>query len=308
MKQGEQPMSDFAWQFSESLAEVVEKTASGVVRISARRRRGPSSGVLWPDGVIVTTHHVLEWEEDIEIGLPDGTTATAAVAGRDPATDLAALRVSGSTPAPAEWGEAKEVKAGNLVLSMSRPGPRIRPSLGIVGVVGEAWRTPMGGRIDTEIQTDLGIHTGFSGSALVDLRGRVIGVNTAGFFRGVASVIPTSTVRRVVESLLAHGQVQRGYLGIVTQPVRLPAALGEQLGQETALLLSSVQPGSPADHAGLVLGDVLLAFDGAPLRHPGELLPLLEEEKIGHESTLKVLRGGEAREVRITVGARNGKE
>jgi serine protease DegQ len=136
----------------------------------------------------------------------------------------------------------------------------------------------------------------------------VIGVNTAGFFRGVASVIPTSTVRRVVESLLAHGQVQRGYLGIVTQPVRLPAALGEQLGQGTALLLSSVQPDSPADHAGLVLGDVLLAFDGTSLRHPGDLLPLLEEEKIGHESTLKVLRGGEAREVRITVGARNGKE
>jgi S1-C subfamily serine protease len=297
MKEGEQPMSDFAWQFSESLAAVVEKTASGVVRISGRRRRGPSSGVLWPDGVIVTTHHVLEWEEDIEIGLPDGTMATAAVAGRDPATDLAALRISGAAPStagPAEWGDAKEVKAGNLVLSMSRPGPRIRPSLGMVGVVGEAWRTP--------------IHTGFSGSALVDMRGSVIGVNTAGFFRGVASVIPTSTVRRVVESLLTHGQVQRGYLGIVTQPVRLPAALGEQLGQETALLLSSVQPGSPADHARLVLGDVLLAFDGAPLRHPGELLPLLEEEKIGHESTLKVLRGGEAREVRITVGARNGRE
>jgi len=301
-------MSDFAWQFSESLAAVVEKTAGGVVRISGRRRRGPSSGVLWSEGVIVTAHHVLEWEEDIEIGLPDGTTATATVAGRDPATDLAALRVSGSTPAPAEWGEAGEVKVGHLVLSMSRPGPRIRPSLGIVGVAGEAWRTPMGGRIDAEIQTDLGIHTGFSGSALVDLRGRVIGVNTAGFFRGVASVVPTSTVRRVVESLLAHGQVQRGYLGIVTQPVRLPAALGEQLGQGTALLVSSVQPESPADKAGLVLGDVLLAFDGIPLRHPGDLLPLLEEEKIGQESTLKVLRGGEAREVRITVGARNGRE
>jgi S1-C subfamily serine protease len=166
----------------------------------------------------------------------------------------------------------------------------------------------MGGRIDAEIQTDLGIHTGFSGSALVDLKGRVLGVNTAGFFRGVASVVPTSTVRRVVESLLAHGQVQRGYLGIVTQPVRLPAALGEQLGQGTALLLSSVQPGSPADQAGLVLGDVLLAFEGTPLRHPGDLLPLLDEERIGREATLKVLRGGEARDVRITVGARNGKE
>jgi S1-C subfamily serine protease len=301
-------MSDFAWQFSESLAGVVEKTAAGVVRIHGRRRRGPSSGVIWSEGVVVTTHHVLEWEEDIEIGLPDGSTATAAVAGRDPATDLAALRVSGSTPGPAEWGGAEEVKAGHLVLSLSRPGSRIRPSLGIVGAVGEAWRTPMGGKIDVEIQTDLGIHTGFSGSALVDMKGRVLGVNTAGFYRGVASVVPTSTVRRAVESLLAHGQVQRGYLGIVTQPVRLPAALGESLGQGTALLLSSVQPSSPADQAGLVLGDVLLAFEGIPLHHPGDLLPLLDEERIGREATLKVLRGGEARDVQITVGTRNGKE
>ena len=301
-------MSDFAWQFSESLAGVVEKTAAGVVRIHGRRRRGPSSGVTWSEGVVVTTHHVLEWEEDIEIGLPDGTTTTAAVAGRDPATDLAALRLSGSAPPPPEWGGAEEVKAGHLVLSVSRPGPWVRTSLGMVGVVGEAWRTPMGGKIDAEIQTDLGIHTGFSGSALVDLKGRVLGVNTAGFYRGVASVVPASTVRRVVASLLAHGQVQRGYLGIVTQPVRLPTALGESLGQGTALLVSSVQPGSPADRGGLVLGDVLLAFEGTPLRHPGDLLPLLDEERIGHEATLKVLRGGEVREVRVTVGARNGKE
>src|SRR5258706_15710851 len=118
MKEGEQPMSDFAWQFSESLAAVVEKTAAGVVRISGRRRRGPSSGVLWPEGVIVTTHHVLEGEEDIEIGLPDGTTATAAVAGRDPPTDLPARRVSGSTPAPAELGGAGAGEGGHPVLAM----------------------------------------------------------------------------------------------------------------------------------------------------------------------------------------------
>ncbi len=304
-------MSDSAWQFSESLAEVVEKVAAGVVRIHGRRRRGPSTGVVWSEGVVVTTHHVLEWEEDIEIGLPDGGTTTASLAGRDPATDLAALRLAGTSPAPAPWdlGEVKtEVKTGHLVLGLSRPGRGIRASLGMVGAVGEAWRTPMGGRIDADVQTDLGIHTGFSGGALADLKGRVIGLNTAGFYRGVASVIPTATVRRVVGSLLAHGQVRRGYLGVVTQPVRLPAALGEQLGQETALLLTSVQPGSAADQAGLVLGDVLLAFEGTPLRHPGDLLPLLDEETIGREATLRVLRGGEIREVRVTVGARNGRE
>jgi S1-C subfamily serine protease len=300
-------MNDFAWQFSESLAGAVEKAAAGVVRLNGRRRR-PSSGVIWSQGVVVTTHHVLEWEEDIAVGLPDGSTTTAAVIGRDPSTDLAALRVAGPTPEPPEWGGAAEVKAGHLVLSLSRPGQRIRASLGMVGAVGEGWRTPMGGRIDTEIQTDLGIHTGFSGSALVDLRGRVLGVNTAGIYRATANVIPTATVRRVVDALLAHGQVRRGYLGIGTQPVRLPRELAERLGQPSGLLIVSVEPGSPADQAGLVLGDAILAFEGTPLRHPGELLPLLEEERIGKEATLSILRAGEVREIRVTVGARNGKE
>jgi S1-C subfamily serine protease len=300
-------MNDFAWQFSESLAGAVEKAGAGVVRLNGRRRR-PSSGVIWSQGVVVTTHHVLEWEEDIAVGLPDGGTTTASVIGRDPSTDLAALRVAGATPVPPEWGDAGEAKAGHLVLSLSRPGERIRASLGMVGAVGEAWRTPMGGWIDTEIQTDLGIHTGFSGSALVDLRGRVIGVNTAGIYRATANVIPTATVGRVVDALLAHGQVQRGYLGIGTQPVRLPRGLAESLGQPSGLLIVSVEPESPAELAGLVLGDTILAFEGTALRHPAELLPLLEEERIGKEAALSVLRAGEVREVRVTVGARNGKK
>jgi len=300
-------MNDFAWQFSESLAGAVDKASAGVVRISGRRRR-PSSAVVWSSGVLVTTHHVLEWEEDIEVGLPDGNTTTASVVGRDPSTDLAALRVSGTTPEPPEWGDAGEVKAGHLVMSLSRPGRKIWASLGLVGSAGESWRTPMGGRIDSEIQTDLGIHTGFSGSALVDMRGRVIGVNTAGIYRATASVIPTATVRRVMDALLSHGQVRRGYLGIGTQPVRLPRDLAERLGQPSGLLVISVEPDSPAGQGGLVLGDTILVFEGTPLRHPGELMPLLDEETIGREATLSILRAGEIREIRVTVGARNGKK
>src|SRR5215203_5105840 len=113
-------MNDFAWQFSESLAGVVEKAAAGVVSIRGRKRRVPSSGVLWSEGVVVTTHHVLEWDEDIEIGLPDGAAKTASVVGRDPATDLAALRLAVAAPAAtdwrSEWGEAGEVKAGHLIV------------------------------------------------------------------------------------------------------------------------------------------------------------------------------------------------
>jgi S1-C subfamily serine protease len=121
-------------------------------------------------------------------------------------------------------------------------------------------------------------------------------------------VIPTATVRRVVEALLAHGTVRRGYLGIVTQPVRLPAAVAEKIGQTGALLVTSVEPDSPADQGGLVLGDAIVAFEGTLLRHPGELLPLLEEERIGKEATLRVLRAGEVQEIRVTVGVRDGNE
>lgn len=298
-------MNDFAWQFSESLAGAVERAAAGVVSIKGRRRRVPSSGILWSEGVVVTAHHVLEWDEDIEIGLPDGTTTTASVVGRDPATDLAALRLAVSAPATVEWKESGEVKAGHLVVGLSRPGRRVRARLGIVGGVDEAWRTPLGGRIDADLQTDLPIHHGYSGSALMDLKGRVLGVNTAGIYRATAVVIPTATVRRVMESLLSHGSVRRGYLGISTQPVRLPAPIAERIGQGTALLVTSVQPGSPADQGGLVLGDAITAFEGTPLRHPGELLPLLEEERIGKEAALGVLRAGEIREIRVTVGTRN---
>src|SRR5690349_12888300 len=119
-------MNDFAWQLSESLSGAVEKAAAGVVSIRGRRRRVPSSGVLFSEGVVATAHHVMEWDEDIEVGLPDGTTTTATVVGRDPSTDLAALRLAVSTPAPTVWGDTSEVKAGHLILGLSRPGRRAR--------------------------------------------------------------------------------------------------------------------------------------------------------------------------------------
>src|SRR5262245_42340718 len=125
---GEQSMNEFAWQFSESLAGVIEKAAAGVVSIKGRRRRVPSSGVIWSEGAIVTAHHVMEWDEDIEIGLPDGSTATAAVVGRDPATDLAALRFSGSSHGAVEGAGAGGGKTGHVVHSVSGRAAAIGPS------------------------------------------------------------------------------------------------------------------------------------------------------------------------------------
>jgi S1-C subfamily serine protease len=296
-------MVDLARDLSETLAGVVERVAPAVVRVEGRRR-GPSTGVVWSEDVVATADHVLEWDEDVTVGLPDGGTATATVVGRDPGTDVAALRVTGGRLTPPSWSAADGLKVGHLVLAVSRPGRTAQARLGIVSALGEPWRPPAGGRLDRYLQSDVPIHTGFSGSALVDVAGRLLGLNTTGLLRATPLAVPAATVRRVVESLLAHGQVRRGYLGIGTQAVRLPAPFDQQLGQETGLLVSSVQPDSPAARGGVLLGDVLVAFDGHPLRHPGELVPLLDEERIGAEAKARVLRAGEPREVAVVVGAR----
>ena len=296
-------MADPLEQFSDALAAVVERTAPAVVRVEGRRR-GAASGVAWSEDVVVTTHHALEWDEDISVGLPEGKTDKASLAGRDPSTDLAVLRVPGAGLRPPNWSDLDGLKVGHLVLAVSRPGRTAQARMGLIAALADGWRTPSGGKVDRYLQTDLPLHPGFSGSALVDVAGRVRGLNTAGLLRGTATAMPVATVRRVVESLLAHGQVRRGYLGVGAQPVRLPAGAGQAADQTAALLVSSVQAESPASRAGLMLGDVLLALDGHPLAHPADLLPLLDEDRIGAPSRARVLRGGEVREVEIVIGAR----
>jgi len=300
-------MADPLEQFSDALAAVVERTAPAVVRVEGRRR-GAASGVAWSEDVVVTTHHALEWDEDISVGLPEGKTDKASLAGRDPSTDLAVLRVPGAGLRPPNWSDLDGLKVGHLVLAVSRPGRTAQARMGLIAALADGWRTPSGGKVDRYLQTDLPLHPGFSGSALVDVAGRVRGLNTAGLLRGTATAMPVATVRRVVESLLAHGQVRRGYLGVGAQPVRLPAGAGQAADQTAALLVSSVQAESPASRAGLMLGDVLLALDGHPLAHPADLLPLLDEDRIGAPSRARVLRGGEVREVEIVIGARGDRD
>jgi S1-C subfamily serine protease len=263
--------------------------------------------VVWEDGVVVTTHHALERDEDIVVGLADGGKRTAMLAGRDPGTDLAALRVEGLGAAPPSWAELDGLKVGHLVMAVGRPGRTAQARWGVVAALGDSWRTAGGGKLDRYLEADLSLFPGFSGSALVDASGRVRGLNTAGLLRGAATTVPTPTVRRVVEALLSHGEIRRGYLGIGTQPVRLGPELEAKLGQATGLLVSSVQPGSPAAQAGVALGDVLLALDGTALGHPAELFPLLEEDRIGARARARVARGGEPRELEIVVGSREGR-
>jgi S1-C subfamily serine protease len=291
---------------SEALAATVEAAGAGVVRVEARRRL-PASGIVWsPDGVIVTAHHVVEWDENISVGLPDGQTVPGTLVGRDPTTDLAVLRAQATGLTPPAWAEPDDLRVGHLVLALGRPGRTVQATLGIVSALGESWRTPAGGRLDRYLQTDVVMYPGFSGGPLVDAAGGVLGLNTSALLRGISLAVPTPTLHRVVETLLAHGRVRRGYLGVGAQSVRLPAALGERLGQETGVLLVSVESGSPAEQGGLLLGDTIVTLDGQPVRHMDDLLALLSSDRVGAAVPVRVVRGGQVQELTVTIGEHSG--
>ncbi len=289
---------------SKDLAGVVETAGRGVVRVEARRRM-PSSGILWStEGVVVTANHTVQREENITVGLPDGSKAGATLAGRDPSTDVAVLRVSAEGGTAADRAGTENLKVGHLVLALGRPGRTVRATLGIVSALGESWRTPEGSQIDHYLQTDAPFHPGFSGGPLVDAGGRVLGLNTAALLRGFSLTIPVATLQQVTETLLAHGRVRRGYLGIGAQPVRLTGEVERALSQKAGLLLMSIEPESPAEQGGLYIGDILVSFAGQPVEALGDLMGMLGSERIGSSVPLRIVRGGQIREMTLSVGER----
>jgi serine protease DegQ len=292
---------------SNDLAAAVDTVGRSVVAVHARRRI-PASGVIWQPGVVVAAHHTIQREDDITLTLHDGTSVPATLAGRDPSTDLAVLRLpdgsGGVAPAVSPATEAPRV--GQLVLALGRPGISVTASLGIVSAVGGEWRTWQGGTIDRFVRLDLSVYDGFSGGPLVEAGGRVAGINTSGLARATALTVPAATVSRVVGQLLTRGHVARGWLGIATQPVRLPPALQRSLGAdaEGGLVVVNVEPDSPADRGGVLIGDILLALDDSPVSEPGDVLASLGGDRIGQPIALRVARGGRAERLTVTVGER----
>lgn len=289
---------------SERLQSLVERASAHVVRVEGRGR-SPSSGVAWSsDGLVVATHHTLDRDEEIGVGFPGGETTTAEVLGRDPSTDVAVLRLKGGGALAApEWGDAP-LAAGGLVVSISRPGRSPRAELGLVARAAGEWRAPAGGKLDRYVETTLALRPGLSGALVLSAAGTPAGIATAGLVRAAALVLDAGTLRRVVKSLLAHGEIRRGYLGLASFPVPLPRSLRERTGEEVGLLVTRVEPGSPAERAGILLGDCILSFGGETLQDPGELLAFLTEDRIGDALALRVLRAGEVRDLSVTVGAR----
>ena len=295
-------MVDVLSNLSDELTSIVKQIGASVVQVEGRRRV-PASGIIWSaDGVIVTAHHVVEQEDNIRVGLPGGQTVSATLVGRDATTDLAVLRAEAKELPPPKWIDPEGVSVGHLVLALGRPGQSVRVTLGIVSVLGGSWVTPAGGGVSHYLQTDVVMYPGFSGGPLVGVGGQVLGLNSSALLRGLSITVPSPTVRKSVETLLAHGRIRRGYLGVGMQPVRLPHALVNEVGHETGLLLVSVASASPAEQGGLLLGDTIVALDGRPVRFIDELQAILSGPQIGSSVPVRFIRGGELKELTVSIG------
>lgn len=291
--------------FSNSLADAVERAGQSVVAVLEGGQRGVS-GTLWSTGVVVTAEHTIRGRQEVTVVLPAGGKVTASVAGRDPGTDIAVLKLANNGVPPAQFGDAAQLRVGHLVLAVGRCGEEgLSTSYGVISAIGGPWRTWQGGRVDRYWRLDLLPYPGFSGGPLVDVQGHVLGINTSGPRRSVLT-IPVPTVDQVVKHLLEKGCVTRGYLGAGLQAVELPQAVRQTLAdkRDTGLLVITIAPDGPAAHAGLLIGDVVLAIDGNVLTDPADLQAALDPESVSKTARLQILRGGQPTEVNVTIGER----
>lgn len=279
---------------SNQLARAVEIGEQAVVAVHGRPHV-PSSGVLWRAGVVVTTDHTLKRDEDLTVTLPDGRNVPVTLAGRDAGTDLAVLRLAddaGQNGFAAKTVADASIKPGNLVLALGRRGKEgVSTSFGVLSAVAAPWRSWRGGQIERFIRPDVNIYIGFSGGALVDVEGKVIGINTTGLTRGTGVTLPASTVTRVTDELLSRGRVRRGFLGVGLHPVQLPDG-------GRGLIVLSLEPNGAAMKAGVFIGDVLLSLDGEAVNDTDDVQSHLGGEQVGKTIAAEVLRGGS----RIKIG------
>jgi S1-C subfamily serine protease len=301
-----QPATSLA-DFSDALASAVEKAGTSTVLVNARRRI-PASGVIWSaDGAILTSDHVIERDEDITVVLADGRELPATIAGRDAGSDLAVLRVQAEGLVTAERSSQGTSRVGNIVLAVGRPSPEgPMASFGVISALGGPWRTFRGTEVEGYIRSDTTFYPGFSGGPLIDIAGCVVGINSSHLGRGAGLTIPVAAATRVADDLLKQGRVRRAYLGISSQPASLPAVLSAKLnGQESGLLIVQVEPASPAETSGLGIGDILVAFGGAPVTGTDSLQVALGAKTVGDPVVARILRGGEPRELTVTLGERS---
>jgi S1-C subfamily serine protease len=287
-------MQNSLTNLSDELAGVVERAGPSVVAVYGGGRM-PSSGVHWSPGLIVTADHSLRRDEEICVGLADGRTIAAELAGRDPGTDLAVLKIDKDSLPSLSNSKAAGMKTGNIVLAIGRHRDiGVCAAMGIVSVVGPGYQTWRGGKLDSFLRLDLELYPGCSGALVVDSTGQAVGIASSVHSRIAPVAIPAATVDRVTAELARRGYVARGYLGVGMQPVALPDRAG--------LIVISVEKNSPAAKSGFVIGDILLALDGKPVRDTRDVQMFLVSDNIGKSVSASILRGGEKKEVALTVG------
>lgn len=331
-------MTKLLGNISSEMAALVEEASPSVLRVEARRRL-PATGIAWAENLVITAHHAVEIEDDISIGRPDGGRLAAQLLGRDPRNDLALLRVKGAL-APAKLTGDGDLRVGNLALALGRPRQQVKATLGIVsGLVnpgelnrrrrrmkrafakgkgdkrawkqnnwkwkkwmaweGEGWGMLLADRF---IQTDVTMYPGFSGGPLLGLDGAVRGMNTSGFGGGVSAAVPVDVLRQSVAALLSDGVIKTGYLGIGVQTAQLPDGVAESLDQEAGLLIVSIEAGSPAAEARMLVGDTLTALADEPVEHIDDLQVMLARLDLGSAVGTRFVRGGEIHDGSIVIG------
>jgi serine protease DegQ len=290
-------------ELSDALADAAEKAGKATVLVNARRRM-PASGIIYATDLVLTADHVVEREEGIKVILANGAEVSARVAGRDAGSDLAVLKLERAAGTVAEATKSPD-RLGQIALALGRPSPEgIEASLGTVSAIGGPIRTGRGGMLERYLRTDSISYPGFSGGPLVAADGTVLGLNTSGLANGAAVTVPADIAWRIADTLVKHGRIKRGYLGIRSQTVDIPEASQKALRREqaTGLLIVGVENGSPAANGGLIVGDILVGVAGEPVLHHDELFTRLNGEVVGKSTPIDLLRGGQPQTLNVVIG------
>lgn len=293
--------SDALSALSNQMADAVERVAKSIVTVFGRDRQS-ATGIVYANELVLTADHVLERDDNLSVATADGKKLAAQLIGRDPTTDLAVLRVAGLSAPSAAASAAPRV--GQWVLAVGQPEDGLMASHGVVSAVGGPLRMGNGVNVERYIRTDATPYPGFSGGPLTDATGAVLGILTTGLARNVAIGIPFDLALRVAQTLTSQGYVKRGYLGVISQQVKLPTSQRAGLSQEHGLLVMRVEDDSPAEKGGMLMGDILTSVDGHVVTNADELMGLLSGDRVGRAVNLGVVRGGALQTVSVIVGQR----
>lgn len=293
-------------QFSKEISDIVDNAGKSIVAVDGRSGH-TSSGIVWRPDTILTAAHAIRHEASIGVVFGPGNSVTARLVGRDRGTDIAVLKLDQEIKAqPAQFGETKSLSVGQLAVAVARTRRgNIVASAGIIsGLMGE-WQVART-RIDQFIRPDLNLYPGFSGGALLDAAGSMLGLNTSGLLRGKSITIPSATALKIAEEIASTGHVARPYVGLVMQPVQIPESLQKKAGVNTGagLLVMHVESAGPADAAGVLLGDVLLDMDGRAFADVDDVSEVLGQKGAGQEVQTSLIRGGQRLQLGIRVGNR----